>query len=121
MEAKDAPGCLMPNGSVLCAAGPAGEGGNFPGPTQFFEFDGASLYSVPNPPNSGGPPSSGRMLLIPSGQVLFADGSNQIFAYTPLADLILPGRRTSLPARTGSKPGTATPCMAGNSTDCPRP
>jgi Kelch motif len=83
MEAKDAPGCLMPNGSVLCAAGPAGEGGSFPGPTQFFEFDGASLNSVPNPPNNGGPPFVGRMLLIPSGQVLFADGSNQVYAYTP--------------------------------------
>jgi len=40
MEATDVPGCLMSNGSVLGAAGPAGEGGNFPGPTQFFEFDG---------------------------------------------------------------------------------
>lgn len=83
MEAKDAPGCLMPNGHVLCVAGPAGEGGSFPGPTQFFEFDGASLTSIPNPPNNGGPPFTGRMLLSPSGQVLFAAGSNQIFAYTP--------------------------------------
>jgi hypothetical protein len=85
MEAKDAPGCLMPNGSVLCAAGPAGEGGSFPGPTQFFEFDGGSLHAIPNPPNNGGPPFVGRMLLIPSGQVLFAAGGNQIFAYTPAA------------------------------------
>src|SRR5260370_9025522 len=73
----------MPDGSVVCAGGPAGEGGKCPGPTQFFEFDGASLNSVPNPPNNGGPPYVGRMLLIPSGQVLFANGSNQMFAYTP--------------------------------------
>lgn len=82
MEAKDAPACLLPNGRVLCVAGPAGEGGTFPGPTSFFEFDGASLVPVPNPPNNGGPPFVGRMLLVPTGQVLFATGGNQIFAYT---------------------------------------
>ena len=43
MEAKDAPACLLPNGKVLCVAGPAGEGGAFPGPTTFFEFDGTAL------------------------------------------------------------------------------
>jgi hypothetical protein len=83
MEAKDAPGCLMPNGHVLCAVGPAGEGGDFPGPTQFLEFDGASITSISNPPNNGGPPYVGRMLLSPSGQVLFAAGDNRIFVYTP--------------------------------------
>jgi len=83
MEAKDAPACLMTNGRVLCVAGPAAEGGSFPGPTSFFEFDGAALTPVPNPPNNGGPPFVGRMLLIPTGQVLFATGSTQIFAYTP--------------------------------------
>jgi hypothetical protein len=84
MEAKDAPGCLMPNGRVLCVAGPAGEGGTYPGPTSFFEFDGASLVPVPNPPNNGGPPYVGRMMLVPAGQVLFAAGGNQIFVYTPV-------------------------------------
>jgi hypothetical protein len=83
MEAKDAPGCLLPNGSVLCVAGPAAEGGSFPGPTQFFEFNGSTLSTAPNPPNNGGPPFVGRMLVIPSGQVLFAAGSNQLFAYNP--------------------------------------
>ncbi len=83
MQAKDAPGCLMPNGRVLCVAGPAGEGGTYPGPTSFFEFDGASLAVVPNPPNNGGPPYVGRMMLVPTGQVLFAAGGNQMFAYTP--------------------------------------
>jgi len=81
MEAKDAPASLMPNGHVLCVAGPAGEGGTFPGPTSFFEFDGSSLTAAPNPPNNGGPPYTGRMLLLPTGQVLFAAGGNQIFAY----------------------------------------
>jgi len=83
MEAKDAPACLLPNGNVLCVAGPAGEGGAFPNPTNFFEFDGSSLNPVPNPPNNGGPPFVGRMLLLPTGQVLFANGSTDIEVYTP--------------------------------------
>ncbi|HLB86013.1 MAG TPA: hypothetical protein VJK29_00025 [Terriglobales bacterium] len=83
MGAKDAPAALLPNGNVLCVAGPSGEGGNFPGPTQFFEFDGTTLNPVANPPNSGGPPFVGRMLLVPSGQVLFASGGPDIEVYTP--------------------------------------
>jgi hypothetical protein len=83
MEAKDAPACLLPNGNVLCVAGPAGEGGVFPNPTNFFEFDGTSLNPVPNPPNNGGPPFIGRMILLPTGQVLFANGSTDIEVYTP--------------------------------------
>jgi len=86
MEAKDAPACLLPSGNVLCVAGPAGEGGTFPSPTQFFEFDGTALNSVPNPSNAGGPPFVGRMLLLPSGQVLFAAGDPQIEVYTPSGD-----------------------------------
>ncbi|HEY6769699.1 MAG TPA: kelch repeat-containing protein [Candidatus Sulfotelmatobacter sp.] len=83
MQAKDAPACLLPNGNVLCVAAPAGEGGDFPGPTQFFEFDGAALNQVSIPPNAGGPPYVGRMLLLPSGQVLFASGGADIEVYTP--------------------------------------
>ena len=82
MEAKDAPACLMPNGRVLCVAGPAGEGGSYPGPMSFFEFDGSALNPVAAPSSSGGPPFVGRMLLLPSGQVLFAVGGNQMHVYT---------------------------------------
>src|SRR5206468_3379283 len=43
--AKDAPGCLMPNGNVLCVAGPVdGVSGHYLGPTSFFEFDGSTLH-----------------------------------------------------------------------------
>jgi hypothetical protein len=83
MEAKDAPGCLMPNGRVLCTVGPAGEGGSYPSPTRFFEFDGAALTSATDPPNDGGPPYVGRLMLAPSGQVLFAAGDTRIFVCTP--------------------------------------
>ncbi len=86
MEAKDAPACLLPNGRVLCIAGPGGlqaEGGNYPGPTNFFEFDGTNLTVIPNPPDVNYPPYVGRMLLLPTGQVLFANGSQSIQVYTP--------------------------------------
>lgn len=83
MEPKDAPACLLPNGRVLCVAGPAGEGGSFPSPSQFFECDGITFTTVPNPPNNGGPPYVGRMILVPTGQVLFGASTGDIEVYTP--------------------------------------
>lgn len=83
LQAKDAPGCLMPNGKVLCTAGPAGEGGDYPNGTRFFEFDGSNLNEVTAPTNASGPAYTGRMLLLPNGQVLYADGSTTVSVYTP--------------------------------------
>jgi hypothetical protein len=82
--AKDAPACLMPNGKVLLVGGPVdGVSGDYLSPTYFFEFDGTSLVRVPDPPNSGGPPFVGRMLLLPTGEVLFAGGSKALHSYVP--------------------------------------
>jgi hypothetical protein len=86
LGAKDAPACLLPNGRVLCVAGPVdGLEKSYLGPTYFFEFDPASLNLIPlsPPPNNKDPPFTGRMLLLPTGQVLFANGSNDIEVYTP--------------------------------------
>lgn len=84
LGAKDAPGCLMPNGVVLCVAGPVdGVSGDYLGPTSFFEFDGAALHRVSDPPNAGGVPYVGRMMLTPSGVVLFAAATAAIYAYLP--------------------------------------
>jgi hypothetical protein len=82
MQAKDAPACLMPNGRVLCCAGPAAKNAaDYPGPTHFFEFDGSVLQAVANPSNSSDAPFTGRMLLLPTGDVLFSNGSQQITIY----------------------------------------
>lgn len=82
--AKDAPACLMPNGKVLFVGGPVdGLRNSYLSPTYFYEFDGSSIYRVPDPLNSGGVPYQGRMMMLPSGQVLFAAGTKQIFCYTP--------------------------------------
>ena len=85
LEAKDAPGCLMPNGKVLLIASPAGEGGSYPGPTHFFEFDpqANTMTAVADPPNAGGPCFTGRMMLLPTGQVMFTSGSAEAYVYTP--------------------------------------
>lgn len=82
MEAKDAPACLLPNGKVLCTASPASDT-TYPGPTSFFEYDGVSLNAVGAPNNAGGACYHGRMLVVPTGQVLFAADSADIAVYTP--------------------------------------
>ncbi len=83
LVAEDAPGCLLPNGRVLLVVGPTTP--DFSGPSSFYEFDPStdSLAAVPNPGNAGGPPFVGRMLLLPSGQVLFTAGSTNVQVYTP--------------------------------------
>jgi hypothetical protein len=84
MKANDAPGCLLPNGRVLCAAGPAGDYG-FANPTYFFEYDPTTntLSAAPTPANAGGNVYDGRMLLLPTGQVLFAAATPDIEVYSP--------------------------------------
>ena len=78
-DIADGPASLLPNGNVLCAASP----GIFNRPTHFFEFDGQNLTQVADVPNAPGIPSfAGRMLLLPTGQVLFTDGSRDVEVYT---------------------------------------
>ena len=80
---KDTPSCLMTNGKVLIAAGPVdGVGNDWLTPTYFFEYDGASLNRAADPPNATNVPYIGRMLLIPTGQILFAAQTNELYAYT---------------------------------------
>ena len=51
--------------------------------TRFFEFDGTHLNAVPAPPNAPNFSSyEGRMLVLPTGQVLFTDGSTGVQVYT---------------------------------------
>jgi hypothetical protein len=84
LGAKDAPGCLLPNGKVLCAAGPVdGVSGDYLRPTFFFEYDGESLTRIASPGNSTGVPYEGRMLLTPTGRVLFAADTAEIYVYAP--------------------------------------
>jgi hypothetical protein len=87
LAAKDAPACLLPNGRVLCVAGPVdGTANTYAGPTIFFEFDpvGNTLTRLPvQPANAAGAPYEGRMLLLPTGEVAFANGTTSMQFYKP--------------------------------------
>ncbi len=79
LDVADGPAALLPDGNVLVSASP----GIFQNGTEFFEWDGTRLNQVPATPNS--PTNSswyGRMLVLPTGQVLYTDGSNDVEIYT---------------------------------------
>jgi hypothetical protein len=80
----DAPAALLPNGKVLLAASPAPPC-SFPGPTSFFEYDPVanSATLISSPSNGGGPCFTGRLLLVPSGKVLFSSQSGTVAVYSP--------------------------------------
>jgi hypothetical protein len=81
--AEDAPACLMPNGRVLCVAGPIN--GDYLPPTYFFEFHPRSgeLHQIPAPSNNSRSPFLGRMMLLPTGHVMFANGTTEVEIYIP--------------------------------------
>jgi hypothetical protein len=80
-KAADAPGVLLPNGNVLLFAGPTYDN---PG-CKSFEWDGANWNAVTTDvPNAATDRSwQGQMLLLPTGDVLFTDESNDVQIYTP--------------------------------------
>ena len=81
LDIADGPASLVPSGNVFCVASP----GIFQPPLHFFEFDGTNLIQEPGTPNSSHKTSyEGRMLLLPTGQVLFTDGTTDVEVYTPV-------------------------------------
>jgi hypothetical protein len=89
MTAQDAPGALLPNGNVLVAVtgGPKRPPfGPFSGPpTYFFEFDGTNLIPESAIPNAAAIDESFNinLLVLPTGEILAADGSKDVEIYTP--------------------------------------
>ena len=82
--AKDAPACLMTNGHVLLTVGPVDNvEGDYLGPTYFYEYGGAGLVMVDAPQNAAEWPYDGRMLLLPTGQILYASRTAALYAYMP--------------------------------------
>lgn len=80
LGAWDAPGAMMPNGKVLLAVGPQ----HYGTPTTIFEYDpGTNALTQVSSPSFGGPAFVGRMLMLPTGQVLWTNGNNQLYVYTP--------------------------------------
>jgi hypothetical protein len=79
----DAPGSLLPNGNVLVMTS-----GFFTNPSTFYEFNGTTFTQTPSPASAASQPSfTGRLLVLPSGQVLYctADGQTiDVELYTPV-------------------------------------
>jgi len=74
-DIADGPAALETNGNVLMFASP----GVFQAGGQMFEWNGSTLSEVPNPPNGSGDSSwYGHMLMLPTGQIMFTDFSNDI-------------------------------------------
>ena len=106
LNLADAPAAVLPNGNVLLDASPFQVK-----PSQFFEFNGSSLVSVANPPNAPNIPAFfGRMLILPTGQVLFTDTSASVQIYTASGTFLVAWQPTIT-----SVPGTLSAGSANNS------
>ncbi len=97
LGANHSAGAMLPNGHVLFAVSMtpnySDSSGNY-GPTKIYEFD-PSAFDPLNPQASltnvslnipglaNWPGYETRMLMLPSGQVLFNYGVNQLYVYTP--------------------------------------
>ena len=81
LDIADGPAALLPDGNVLVDTSP----GIYQTGAQFFEFDGTAFNSVPGPPNAGADSSYvSSFVVLPTGQVLFTDFTNDVEIYTPI-------------------------------------
>jgi hypothetical protein len=80
LDISDGPAALEPNGKVIMMTSP-GFGNT---PSIFFEWDGQSLTQIPGTPNAPNDVSFiGNMLVLPTGQILLTDFSDDVEIYTP--------------------------------------
>jgi hypothetical protein len=78
----DGPAALLPTGNVLVQASNIDP--CFEPPSIFYEFNGSKLVSIPQPPNAPVDASyTGRMVVLPTGGILFTDGTPDVEIYTP--------------------------------------
>src|SRR6202008_4535961 len=81
MDSTDGPASVLPDGNVLFDASAC----VYNTPTHFFLYTASSntISQLPDAPNAVNDTSyNSRMLALPNGQVLFNDGSTQMFVYT---------------------------------------
>ncbi len=79
LDCADAPACILANGNVLVCTSP----GLFNPPTRFFVWNGATLTPVPNTANAANNTSFFyRMLVLPTGEVMVTDGTDDVEIYT---------------------------------------
>lgn len=106
-DVADGPAAVLPNGHVLVDTSQR----PLMSPSHFYDFDGTTATLVTGPPRAGVIPSFvGRMLVLPTGQVLFTDGSGDVEIYTASGTYQNSWRPTI-----SSVPATATPGTIGYS------
>lgn len=80
LHIEDGPGAVLPSGHVLFGASPGSAGQGL----SYLEFDGTQLASAPSPVNAAKDATYFTSLLpLPTGQVLFVDGSTTVQVYSP--------------------------------------
>jgi hypothetical protein len=85
LGAVDGPACVLPNGNVLFNAGPITNPATFKAPAYFFEYDPTNntITAVASPVNSNTAAYVGRMLMLPTGDVLYTSYSTTVEIYAP--------------------------------------
>jgi hypothetical protein len=85
LGAVDGPAAVLPNGKILFSVGPITTPATFQAPTYFFEYDPTAnaISSVPGATTASGVPYAGRMLVLPTGQVMYTAYSTTVDLYTP--------------------------------------
>jgi hypothetical protein len=78
---EDGPAAILPDGNVLIDVGP--QSPCYSAPSSFYEFNGTSLTAVTGSSRAADDATYvGRMLVLPTGQILFTDGSTTAEVYT---------------------------------------
>jgi hypothetical protein len=116
LKANDAPGCVLPNGHVLCVAGTAPNTGGYAQNGQFFEFDGKLLDPAPAPATRAATSTTGGCWSCPPARSCSAPGPPPSRSTPRSARPTTNGARTSpnTPATCG--PATPTSSTASGST-----
>lgn len=75
--ANDAPASIEINGNVIVMGSPYR--GTFSSPSNFYEWNGSTLTSFPNPSRASSDASYvGHLLVLPTGQIMFTDFSTTV-------------------------------------------
>jgi Kelch motif len=84
MVSNDCPASLLPNGKVLFTASKF-LNNDWGSPIYFFEYDPTAntIAPAPTPSNNAAQIYWSRMMLLPTGQVLFSPSSSDVQCYTP--------------------------------------
>jgi hypothetical protein len=103
--AKDTPAVLLPNGHILFSGSSEGSSG-WGGPTNFYDVDPTAnpitFTTVPSAPNNAKAPYEGRMMMLPTGQAVYTQGSGQLSILNAVAATITNPVITAAPAQATS-------------------